>query len=94
MEPGIIHAPGSGPGAQGVFEERTMVDRWNQEIMAVTSRYGIAVADVYHDFNGPNGDEDPGDKGYVHTDQFHNNDAGALRMAELLRALGYEPLAR
>jgi lysophospholipase L1-like esterase len=78
--------------AQGVFEERPMVARLNQQIVEIASQYGIPVADVYHDFNGPDGDEDPGDKGYVHTDEFHNNDAGILRMAELLRGLGYAPL--
>jgi hypothetical protein len=51
------------------------------------------VARVYQDLNGPNGDQDPGDKGYLAADGFHNNDAGARRIAELLRQLGYEPLA-
>jgi lysophospholipase L1-like esterase len=59
----------------------------------IATQYGIPVARVYRDFNGPNGDQDPGDKGYIAADGFHNNDAGARRMAELLRELGYEPLA-
>ena len=78
---------------QGVFEERKMIDRWNQRIVEIATQYGIPVARVYQDFNGPNGDQDPGDKGYVSTDGLHNNDAGVRRIAELLRELGYEPLA-
>jgi len=79
---------------QGVFEERkSMMDRWNGQIVEIATQYGIPVARVYRDFNGPNGDQDPGDKGYISTDGFHNNDAGARRMAQLLQELGYEPLA-
>ncbi len=79
---------------QGVLEERKpMLDRWNQQIVEIATQYGIPVARVYQDFNGPDGYEDPGDKGYIADDDFHNNDAGARRMAELLRELGYEPLA-
>jgi lysophospholipase L1-like esterase len=80
---------------RGDFEERkSMMDRWNQQIVEIATRHGIPVARVYRDFNGPNGDEDPGDKGYISDDGMHNNDAGALRMAEILRELGYEPLAQ
>jgi lysophospholipase L1-like esterase len=79
---------------RGVFEERrSMLDRWNGRIVEIATQYNIPVAMVYRDFNGPNGDQDPGDKGYISTDGMHNNDAGARRIAELLRELGYEPLA-
>jgi lysophospholipase L1-like esterase len=79
---------------QGSFEERKpMFDRWNEQIIEIAAIYDIPVARVYLDFNGPNGDQDPGDKGFVAADGMHNNDAGARRIAELLRELGYEPLA-
>lgn len=79
---------------QGVLEERkSMFDRWNQRIVEIATEYDIPVARVYQDFNGPDGNQDPGDKGYIWTDGLHNNDAGVRRMAELLRELGYEPLA-
>jgi lysophospholipase L1-like esterase len=79
---------------QGVLEERkSMLDRWNQRIIEIATKYDIPVARVYQDFNGPDGDQDPGGKGYVSTDGLHNSDAGVRRMAELLRELGYEPLA-
>lgn len=80
---------------QGVFEERSsMFDRWNQRIVEIATEYDIPVARVDQDLNGPDGDQDPGDKGYIATDGLHNNDAGARRIAELLRELGYEPLRR
>ena len=79
---------------RGDFEERRpMMDRWNQQIVEIATQYNIPVARVYRDFNGPNGDQDPGDKGYISTDGMHNNDAGARRIAQLLQELGYEPLA-
>jgi lysophospholipase L1-like esterase len=71
-----------------------MLDRWSQQIVEIATRYDIPVARVYRDFNGPNGDENPADKGYIAADGMHNNGAGALRIAEILRELGYEPLAR
>jgi lysophospholipase L1-like esterase len=79
---------------RGVFEERkSMLDRWNGQLVEIATQYNIPVARVYRDFNGPNGDQDPGDKGYISTDGMHNNDTGARRIAQLLRELGYEPLA-
>lgn len=61
-------------------------------LIEIASQFGIPVADVYRGLSGPNGDEDPGDKGCIHTDEFHNNDAGVLRTAELLWELGCAPL--
>jgi lysophospholipase L1-like esterase len=79
---------------EGDFEERKpTIERLNRQIMDVASQYNIPVARVYLDFNGPNGDQDPGEEGYVSGDGMHNSDAGVRRMAELLRELGYEPLA-
>lgn len=78
---------------RGVFDEqKPMFDRWNQQIVEIATQYDIPVAEVYQDFNGPNGDQDPGEKGYISSDGMHNNDAGVRRMAELLRELGYAPL--
>jgi lysophospholipase L1-like esterase len=78
----------------GIFEERNvMFVKWNQSIRDIADRNQILYADVYLDFNGLNGDEDAAEKGYIALDQFHNNEAGALRIAELLRDLGYAPLS-
>jgi lysophospholipase L1-like esterase len=79
---------------QGDFEERKpTIDRLNRQIIDIATLYNIPVARVYLDFNGPNGDQDPGEKGYISGDGMHNSDAGVRRMAELLRGLGYAPLA-
>jgi hypothetical protein len=44
-------------------------------------------------FNGPDLDEDPSDKGYLYGGGQHPNQEGIALMAELIRELGYEPLA-
>lgn len=49
-------------------------------------------ADVYHKFNGPNGDIDPRTFGYISFDGLHPNDLGHRAIADLLRGLGYAPL--
>jgi len=78
----------------GVFEDRvTLFDRWNEQIIEIATQHKIPVADVYHDFNGLQGDEDPIEKGYISDDGMHNSDAGIRRMAELLRDLGYASLS-
>ena len=80
---------------RGDFDEKkVMLDRWNQQILDIAARYGVPVADVYHELNGPNGDQDLGDQGYIASDGEHLNDKGHLRVAESIRELGYAPLAR
>ena len=79
---------------QGIFDDlKPSLDQWNQQIIDIGAQYGIPVANVYHEFNGPDGDQDTGEKGYLAEDGMHNNDEGARRIAEILRRLGYAPLA-
>jgi lysophospholipase L1-like esterase len=81
--------------AAGVFEQRkAMMDRWNAKIVEIATQRNIPVARVDLDFNGPDGDQDPADKGYLAADGLHPGDAGALRIAELFRELGYEPCGK
>jgi len=54
------------------------------------SGYGIPVARVYDEFMGPDGTDDPQDRGLVMTDQRHPTEAGALLIAEMLHDLGYD----
>lgn len=61
----------------------------NEHLIQVASEHHIPVARVYAAFRGPNGDEDPMDKGYVY-DGLHPTEEGADLMAELFRELGYE----
>jgi hypothetical protein len=64
----------------------------NQYFVQAASEHNIPVARVDLAFNGPNLDEDPSDKGYL-SDGQHPNHEGIALMAELIRELGYEPLA-
>jgi lysophospholipase L1-like esterase len=66
----------------------------NEHIGSTTAAAGILCADVALAFNGAASDEDPADKGYIAFDGLHPNDQGHKVMADLLRALGYRPLAR
>ena len=52
--------------------------------------YGIPVARVYDEFMGPDGTDDPQDRGLVMTDQRHPTEAGVLLIAEMLHDLGYD----
>ncbi|MDA8353205.1 MAG: GDSL-type esterase/lipase family protein [Firmicutes bacterium] len=67
------------------------LDEVNQFIDNQQSR-GYEMADIYTAFNGPNHDQDPGDKGYIFLDGLHPNDTGHRVIAEHFRSLGYDPL--
>jgi hypothetical protein len=76
----------------GIFEDVTpYVKAFNEYVVQVASEHNIPVARVYLAFNGPNGDEDAADKGYM-SDLWHTNSVGAALIADLYRELGYEPL--
>ncbi len=61
-----------------------------QEFLEETAAgYGIPVAQVYDEFMGPDGSDNPQDRGLVKADQLHPTEAGKLLMAEMLHGLGY-----
>ncbi len=64
----------------------------NHHIATTATAKNIPYAQVYLAFNGPNGEIDPSDLGYIFIDGYHANGRGHRRMAELLAGLGYEPL--
>jgi lysophospholipase L1-like esterase len=68
------------------------LDDVNAHIAATTSEHGVPYAPVHAAFNGPDGDQDPGDKGLLAGDGLHPNGTGHAVIAELLRGLGYAPL--
>ncbi len=74
----------------GVFE---VVHRYwqaaNEYVIQAAAGYHIPVARVCAAFMGPNGDEDPMDKGLV-VDGFHPTEQGAELIADMFRKLGYE----
>jgi hypothetical protein len=51
--------------------------------------YGIPVAQVYAEFMGPDGTDDPQDRGLVMSDQRHPTAKGAQLIAEMLNDLGF-----
>jgi lysophospholipase L1-like esterase len=53
------------------------------------ARYGIPVAQVYNEFMGDSGTDDPYTKGLLLDDQLHPNAKGAALIADLLDTLGY-----
>jgi lysophospholipase L1-like esterase len=78
---------------RGIFESRKMcINAFNDRLHKVASKYNIPVVLLYSAFNGPNGDEDPGEKGYL-PDGVHAKEKGDVIIADLLRESGYEPLA-
>ena len=62
-----------------------------QEFFAETAAtYGIPTASVFAEFNGPDGTDDPRDRGLIASDGVHPSEAGALLIAELIHDLGYD----
>jgi lysophospholipase L1-like esterase len=60
----------------------------------VASEYGIPVAQVFDDFMGPDGTENPEVAGLVTGDGVHPTADGAQRIADLIHDLGYDLAAR
>jgi lysophospholipase L1-like esterase len=74
------------------FDEdlRPFFEPLNDYIVQAASENNIPVALVHLAFNGPNGDEDPADKGYLASDGLHISEVGAAVIADLHQELGYE----
>lgn len=79
---------------QGTFEDlkRPCFEDWRDYIVQAASEHNIPVVHSYLVLNGPDGDEDPADKGLEQADGVHLNDAGHALIADLHREAGYEPL--
>ena len=56
----------------------------------IAAGYGIPVAQVYDEFMGPDGTDDPQDRGLVLSDQRHPTPEGAQLIAKMLHDLGYD----
>jgi lysophospholipase L1-like esterase len=86
----MISWPDSGANDFSVFAK--YLEQVNSHIAKTSDVYGIPHARIHEAFNGPNGAEDPSDKGYMYSDAIHPNDDGHAVIAQGLRRLGYEPL--
>jgi len=77
----------------GIYEDINPYGKaFNEYIVQAASERNIPAARVYLAMNGPNGDEDASDKGYISWDGVHLSDAGHRLVVELHRGLGYEAL--
>ncbi len=79
--------------AFGVFTTlKPYLDDINRYIFDTSFSNHIACAQVYHAFNGINGDQDAGDRGLLAGDGIHPNSTGHTLIADQFRALAYYPL--
>jgi lysophospholipase L1-like esterase len=72
-------------------DTRPYYEPLNDHIIQIASENNIPVVLVHLAFNGPEGDEDPVEKGYLMPDRLHPSKEGAAVIADLHRELGYEP---
>jgi lysophospholipase L1-like esterase len=73
---------------------KVYLDQINNHIRMTSAARNIPCARVYLAFNGPNGDIDAGDRGFIAFDGLHPNGRGHQLIADLLGDLGYSPLQR
>ena len=79
--------------ASGDLDElKPYLDQINAHIAQSAQANQVPMAKVYEAFNGADGEQDAGGKGYISNDQLHPDDEGYAKIAELLRGLGYAPL--
>ena len=82
-----------GDGACNDFEVfKRYFDELNAFLREAAASRGVGLAEVSQGFNGPDGDEDPGARGWLARDGLHPNDEGHAVIGEALRLLGYQPL--
>ena len=77
--------------AAGTLEMTNPYWQEAQEFFAETAaKYGIPTAQVFDEFMGPDGTDDPNDRGLIAPDKAHPSEAGAILIAELIYDLGYD----
>jgi hypothetical protein len=78
----------------GAFEEKkACLEAYNDRIHWVGEKYGIPVAAVHTAINGPDGEVDAYEAGFL-KNHYAFSQIGDALIAELLRQLGYEPLPK
>jgi hypothetical protein len=61
-------------------------------VREVADEYGTAAASWYDAFNGVDHDQDPREKDLIASDGWHQSPEGVAAQAEVLHALGYDPI--
>jgi hypothetical protein len=64
----------------------------SEAIRQASAEYGVLHASFYDAFNGVDHDEDAAEKGYITWDDRHASPEGILAQAEVMHALGYDPI--
>jgi len=78
----------------GVFEACTGCwQNMSDAVRLAAEAYNIPFLSRLDAFNGPDHDEDPREKGFIHGDGEHPSELGAQFTAELLSQMGYEPVS-
>jgi hypothetical protein len=77
----------------GIEEECTAAwESQSEALREAADEYKVAFASFYGEFNGVDYDEDAREKGYIASDGRHASPEGVLAQAEVLHALGYDPI--
>jgi hypothetical protein len=53
---------------------------------------GVTFVSFYDDFNGPEHNEDPREKGYIRSDGYHASTEGSDAQARLFHDIGYDTM--
>ncbi len=83
-------APDTADGSFSVY--KSYVDQYNSYIWDKAFSKGFLVADIYYEFNGRLGTDDPIAKNLINTDGIHPNQRGMTVIANTLRSIKYFPV--
>lgn len=81
--------PGLSGGPEDIGAKAKCVDVYNEIIHSVAEEFVIPVVPVFEAFNGPDGNDNPADKGYLQRDGIHASETGNQVIADLLHDMGY-----
>jgi hypothetical protein len=83
--------PGHDLPPEGIEATRLVLDAWNEMVCRAAEENGFVCADIYHEFNGPDGLTPSA--GLVAADYTHPSFKGNQAIASVLTDLGFAPLA-
>lgn len=72
------------------MECRECQETFKKAIRNAADEFNIPLVSVYDEFNGPDHNEDPREKGYIGDDGIHTSEKGREVIADLLSKIGYE----
>jgi lysophospholipase L1-like esterase len=82
--------PGHDLPPEGADATRLVIDTWNDMICKAAQKNGFTCANIYQQFNGPDGLKPSGD--LLGKDYTHPSDKGNEVIARILEDLGFAPL--